>query len=195
LKTAEGFRQFVADDRIMRKIRFNIASLLLVVLVAAVGCAALRESTDIWDSSVLTLTLAVLLMSVLLAYHRAEKGRAFWLGFAVFGWAYLGLSLVPSIESRLITTKALRYLDFAANRDNDGSLDLYIANNSQPSAIYLSQGNTGFFVDALAGKSLGVSIGTTGNFIRIGHALLALIIAFLGGQLSRQLSSLHDRQR
>ena len=33
------------------------------------------------------------------------------MGFALFGWAYLGLSLVPSIESRLITTKALAYLD------------------------------------------------------------------------------------
>ena len=35
----------------------------------------------------------------------------FWLGFAVCGWIYMGLSVVPSIESRLVTTKALAYLD------------------------------------------------------------------------------------
>ena len=33
------------------------------------------------------------------------------MGFALFGSGYLGLSLIPSIESRLITSKALTYLD------------------------------------------------------------------------------------
>ena len=95
----------------MRRIRFNIASLLVVVLFVAVGFAALRESNEIWDSGLFTLTLVVLLISILLAVHRTEARRAFWLGFALFGWIYLGLSLVPSIESRLVTTKALAYLD------------------------------------------------------------------------------------
>ena len=95
----------------MRHFRFSIANLLFVVLVLAIGFAALRESSDIWDSGIFTLTLSALLISILLAIHRTESRRAFWLGFAVFGWIYLGLSLVPSIESRLLTTKALTYLD------------------------------------------------------------------------------------
>ena len=95
----------------MRRLRFNIASLLGVILVLGVGFAALRESNDLWESGVFTLTLAALLISILLAVHRTESRRAFWIGFALFGWIYLGLSLVPSIESRLITTKALAYLD------------------------------------------------------------------------------------
>ena len=99
------------DDRIIRKLRFNIASLLGVILVLGVGFAALRESSELWESGVFTLTLAALLMSILLAVHRGESRRAFWIGFALCGWIYLGLSLVPSIEPRLITTKALAYLD------------------------------------------------------------------------------------
>ena len=95
----------------MRRIRFNIASLLVVVLLLAVGFAALRESNDLWESGVFTLTLGVLLISILLAVHRTESRRAFWMGFALFGSGYVGLSLIPSIESRLITTKALAYLD------------------------------------------------------------------------------------
>ena len=95
----------------MRRIRFTIASLLMLVLFVAVGFAALRESNDLWDSGVLTVTLAALLISILLAVHRTESRRAFWLGFAFFGWIYLVLSLVPSIESRLMTTKGLAYLD------------------------------------------------------------------------------------
>ena len=95
----------------MRRFRFTIASLLVVVLFVAVGFADLRESSDLWESGVFTLTLAALLISILLAVHRTESRRAFWIGFTLFGWIYLGLSLVPSIESRLITTKAFAYLD------------------------------------------------------------------------------------
>src|SRR5208283_4800753 len=95
----------------MKHIRFSIASLLLVVLFVAVGFAALRESNETWESGIFTLTLAALLISILLAIHRTESRRAFWIGFALFGWIYLGLSLVPSIEYRLLTTKGLAYLD------------------------------------------------------------------------------------
>src|SRR4051794_10165401 len=95
----------------MRRFRFSIASLLVVVLFVAVGFAALRESNDLWDSGLFTMTLTGLLVSVLLAVHRTEFERAFWLGFALFGSTYLALSLVPSIEHRLLTTKALTYLD------------------------------------------------------------------------------------
>ena len=95
----------------MRRIRFNIASLLVVVLVLGVGFAGLRESNEPWESGLFTLTLAVLLISILLAIHRTESRRAFRLGFALSGTTYLALSLVPPIESRLVTTKALAYLD------------------------------------------------------------------------------------
>ena len=74
----------------MRRFRFTIASLLVVVLLVAVGFAALRESNETWDSGLFTLTLGVLLVSILLGIHRTESRRAFWLGFALFGCGYLG---------------------------------------------------------------------------------------------------------
>ena len=94
----------------MKRIQFTIASLLAVVLLVAVGVAALREASGLWESGILTLTLAALLISILFAVHRLESRRAHWLGFTLFGAAYLGLSLVPSIEPRLITTGGLAYL-------------------------------------------------------------------------------------
>ena len=66
----------------MTRFQFSIASLLVVVLFLAVGFAALRESGDLWDSGLLSLTIGVLLISILLAFHRTETRRAFWLGFA-----------------------------------------------------------------------------------------------------------------
>jgi hypothetical protein len=204
----------------MRRFRFKIASLLGVILFLGVGLAGLRESNDLWESGLFTLTLGVLLVSILLAVHRSEVKRAFWIGFAIIGWGYMAIALIPSIEPRLLTTKALAYLDSKVSRpipagvayadlDNDGMLDIYLVNNSQTSALYLNKGNGTFqdvtlfpgsnpagsgargnrlvFPNNSGGPWLRRSTGTTGNFIRIGHSLLALVAAWLGGQLSRRV--------
>ena len=63
----------------MRRIRFHIGTLVILVLELGVGFAALRESNDLWDSGLFTLTLSVILISILLAGHRTESKRAFWL--------------------------------------------------------------------------------------------------------------------
>ena len=193
----------------MRRFRFHLGTLVIFVLVLGVGLAALRESNDIWDSSIFSITLGILLISFLLAIHRTERRRAFWLGFALFGLIYLGLSLVPSIQSRLITNKALALLDSKVQRsspaglvyfdyDNDGAMDLYVV-NTQSHAFVLNKGNgdwikdvtvTGSnptrFTNILAGRSL-TGFGSTENFIRIGHSLFALFMALLGGYISRRL--------
>jgi hypothetical protein len=74
----------------MRRLRFHLGTLVILVLVLGVSFAALRESNEIWDSGVFTLTIGVLLTSILLAIHRTETRRAFWVGFALFGMAFLG---------------------------------------------------------------------------------------------------------
>jgi hypothetical protein len=186
----------------MKRFRFHIGTLVILVLLLGVGFAALRESDETWDSGIFSLTLAVLLTSILLAIHRTEKRRPFWLGFALFRSAYLGLSLVPSIESRLITTHTLAYLDAKMPRSIPASVALYdllVVNNSQPNALYRNQGNVvfedvtavaglnpagkevmgkGWVSKVLVGTALAGSSGTTENFVRIGHSLLALIAAF-----------------
>jgi hypothetical protein len=95
----------------MSRPRFSIAGLLALVFFVAVAVAAIRAATELWDSVLYTALGALLLTSVLLALHRAEQKRAFWLGFAVFGWAYLAASMVPQVEARLLTSSALAYVD------------------------------------------------------------------------------------
>lgn len=184
----------------MSRIRFNIASLLVVVLFVAFGFAALRESSDLWESGLFTLTLTVLLVSILLAIHRAESRRAFWIGFALFGWIYLGLSLVPSIESRLITTKALAYLDSKvpgrAQSFVTFSFTGTVAPGNQVQSVAFSPDGRQIAAsslgtvkvwDATTGRLFGGWAGTTENFVRIGHSLLALLAGWFGGLLSRRL--------
>ncbi len=189
----------------MRRIRFTIASLLIVVLLAAVGFAALREANESWDSGLFSLTLGVLLISILLAVHCAESRRAFWVGFAVFGWTYLGLCLVPSIDSRLITTRALAQLahnvprrtlkigkvrhagSWSISPGSPGNQVSSVAFGSDGSRIATSQPGIVMLWDATTGKPLGRLVGKTENSLRIGHSLFALIAGWLGGRLSRSL--------
>jgi hypothetical protein len=59
----------------MRRPRFTIATLLVAVVLAAVGLAGLRESDQRWDSDLFTATLGVMSLSVLLAVHcYGERG-------------------------------------------------------------------------------------------------------------------------
>jgi hypothetical protein len=176
----------------MRRFRFHIGSLVILVLVLGVGFAALRESTDLWDSGVFSLTIGILLTSILLAVHRTESRRAFWLGFALFGGVYLGLSSVPSIESRMMTTKLLAFLDSKVpGRLIHHVFFQYSATNSVAPINQVQ--NVAFTPDTnllglvTTGKLLGGWNGTTQNFVRIGNSLFALLAAWLGGQLSRRL--------
>jgi hypothetical protein len=91
----------------MRLIRFTNASLPGLVLFVGIALAALRRADDLWDSALFTLPLGLLPASVLLAIHRAGDRRAFWLDFAVCGWTYIGASLIPPVEARLLTTRGL----------------------------------------------------------------------------------------
>ena len=95
----------------MSRPRFTIAGVIAIVAFMAVGLAALRGADDAWDGGLFGLTALTLLMAVLLAIHRRGARRAYWLGFTMFGWVYLVMSLVPPIEGRLPTSKGLAYLD------------------------------------------------------------------------------------
>src|SRR5579864_2027208 len=193
--------------------RFSIASLLGAVFFVAIAIAGLRAASDLWDSILFTTTLALLLISTLLAVHRQDRRRAFWVGFALFGSAYLVASLVTPVESRLLTTKALASLDAARQNapkgsrlgffeyyDGDGLPDVIVSTVSEPVALLRNVGNSKFQdVTALAATpqsatlrqflALGLlkasSGGTSESFVRIGHTLTALMMAFVGAHLSR----------
>jgi hypothetical protein len=199
----------------MQRLRFHIGTLAIVIVALGVGMAALRESNDLWDSGAFSFTIAAFMVAVILAIHRTGKKQAFWLGFAVFGAAYLGLSLVPSIEARLITTRLLASVDSKMSRlnslgivyadlDNDGAVDLYVANGSQPKPL-AQNNNGGWIADVTPGALPGTRgypsgsydlifsnaspswPGTTANFVHIGHSVFAMIAALIGGLMSRRL--------
>ena len=73
----------------MRAVRFSIAWLMMVVLILALGLAALRNPSEMCSGSVALVTRALLCFAVVGAVCRTGRERTWWLAVAVFGWAYL----------------------------------------------------------------------------------------------------------
>jgi hypothetical protein len=186
----------------MKRFRFHIGSLLVLVVLLGVGFAALREANDHWDGIVLSSAVGILMVSALLVVHRRAERRAFWVGFALFGWGYLGLIALPSIEPRLLTTKALAYLDskvpgrpvvitgqaWGGPVNSTGQTVATVAFSPQGNLVTgTTNSGTVRLWSATTARILGSGGGTTENFIHIGHSLFALILAWLGAKLSRYL--------
>jgi hypothetical protein len=65
------------------------------IALVAVGVAALRSPTALWASLVILLALGAICGATVGAILRRGSDRGAWLGFAVFGWAYVLLTLSP----------------------------------------------------------------------------------------------------
>src|SRR5262249_55888089 len=93
--------------------RVSIGSLMCVVLVSAVGLAALRFASELLAGGMFLLTSVVLAVAVLGAIYARPRARARWLGFALFGWGYLLLAFGPwfaEMRPLLPTSKLFEYL-------------------------------------------------------------------------------------
>src|SRR5262245_38884415 len=62
-----------------------------IVIVGGLGMAALKIATVFWTNAAATLVLLLLLTGVAGAIFSRGDDRAYWSGFALFGWVYLGL--------------------------------------------------------------------------------------------------------
>lgn len=78
----------------MKWIRLSIASLMGLVVYAAIGLAAFANVNDtyygrLWDDTYYMITVFFLAIATIMAVLSPGHSRARWLGFAVFGWVYL----------------------------------------------------------------------------------------------------------
>ena len=86
----------------MSGLRFTLSSLAVTVTIVALACGVLVGSAY----CLAFLTLAVVgvhLTSVLGIIYRSTSSRAFWIGFAIFGWAYIVVAFAPEpLNSKLL---------------------------------------------------------------------------------------------
>ena len=171
----------------MSRPRISLAGLMGTILVLAIGVAALRDASETWAGVMLLLTLGLLGVSILGVIYRRDARRAWWVGFALFGWGYAGLTLAPwSKPEKLPTRVPLHYLyarmsprkvvamePFSASAGLDeGQFIVLDSNPSHDSLPGVPKGSDAVF-----------AIGTIDlkAFRAIGHCLLALVAGIVGG--------------
>jgi hypothetical protein len=140
----------------MGSMRFSILSLMGAVAVVALGLAALKSSSPAVAGATIMVTCGVLLLAVVGAACCGPSQRAWWLGFALFGWLYLPAAFFPewfgaeppTIE---VLTQAASWAGAGPARD--------------PRSKFAPT------VDV--------------NYAAIGHCIWALGLALLGGGLAR----------
>lgn len=180
------------------RLHFSLAGLLGAVAFVAVGCAALRYASDWWASGVLTLAVGLLLGGTLALFLRPGRPRAFWAGFALFGWAYLLLCFGPWIGSamgpRLITTRFFQWLEPKFRTTGDP-----VPWGNSPGLVYSNNnggapGSGTSVVWDIAGQSLPPAVPAWNSFQSAGHSWFALLAAFAGGLLGARCLAAADRQ-
>src|SRR4051794_21537121 len=100
LRTEEGGMR-------MRRAQFSIAGLMGMVLVASIGLAALRPGSETWAGVLFLVTCGVLALAIVGVACRGAGERAWWIGFALFGWGYLALAYWCSAPTPRLPTIAL----------------------------------------------------------------------------------------
>jgi hypothetical protein len=77
------------------KPRVTILGLMVVVALVATSLVALRSTLEIWAGAYFSLTVVLLCTAIPGMTFRRSIRRAFWAGFASFGWTYLVLCFGP----------------------------------------------------------------------------------------------------
>jgi hypothetical protein len=105
--------------------RFSVRSLMLLIVGAALGLAALRSANVYWAATTATLFVAALATSVVGALALRGREQYQWAGFAVFSVVYLAataLSLLFEPFYYFGTTVALNYVQSQVVGDSSASL-------------------------------------------------------------------------
>ena len=84
----------------MKTGRLTIAGMLGLIAFIAVAAAAMKNPSTLWTQTIVTAALTSLMFASLAALVR-RGDRSFAIGFAVFGWTYLVLSLAPWFEEHV----------------------------------------------------------------------------------------------
>jgi hypothetical protein len=204
----------------MRRFRFTIAHLLLLVFFCGVGFAALRSASQLWANAWFSAALATLTVAVLAAVYRRGRRRAFWVGFASCGWVYLLLAFTAWFQAQtspfLLTTAILDIL-YARIVPSPPPMPapamgmMGMMNGSMGSGMMLGAGSPGgmgggmmptpspweswTWPDASSGvgNQIGiVSLVSPDPFRRIGHSQFSLLFALFGGMLARRLHATRE---
>jgi hypothetical protein len=103
------------------KLHISISQCLVLIIPIAVGLAAITNPSAFWEGTVFALGLILLFTAILGVLYREGGGRAFWLGFSIFGWGIYLLCSDISFEFRPSASVATTYSPVSPSFWFDGS--------------------------------------------------------------------------
>jgi hypothetical protein len=198
--------------RLPNRIQVTLAGLLAAVGAIAFCLAALTHASPNWASVFLTGTVAVLFVALSRTIATRGRSRAFWAGFAVWGWGYLFLVSWPagpyswpepwvpaSMAEPLPTTRLLRWthgaMPVGAGPLAAGtSVSIEESGRSYPGTILATKGEQYLarydgwpsnFDTWVTSARLRPSVPKWESFQQIGQAAWALLLGLFGGFLTR----------
>lgn len=175
----------------MLGLRFSLRWLFGIVSFVALGCGLLIYATSLLSRLTFTLLLVGLMAAVLAAVFRAGERRAFWVGFAGFGFAYIWLICgswqAPSgngpLRDSLATTAALKWCREKVPRTTSLTVSAQSPGGMMAGGMGMGEGmmpSAGMMSNApvianVSGPPDWIDFSTTG------HSLFAFLLAALGG--------------
>jgi hypothetical protein len=196
--------------------RFSLRQLFVGMAVIALGCVALRNASDAWVAAMLGLAQLALATAILLVIFRRGAERAYWIGFATFGWLYFLLMLVnwsidPNASSdclfrphRLATT---RLSNSCYHWTFDEAFERYLARFPAPryfdpmtglATSMIPKADGSYRVPSVAWPPPGAPAlpgPDEGSFANVAHALWTILLAAIGGCLARWLYATNQERR
>jgi uncharacterized membrane protein YeaQ/YmgE (transglycosylase-associated protein family) len=184
--------------------RLSIRALMAVIVVSAIGLAAIRNASDLWAGLLLMIVLGFVGAAILGAIFSRGARRAWWTGFALFSGGYLVLALVPWLSAQLGTTQLLNYVHARAVTSTIASFELSrldkntvlyrivspdggVHESKVADSVYKSTGGSEL-LDSIAPvnrwRSALPGAANHDQFQRVGHSLFALLAALVGGTVA-----------
>ena len=163
----------------MPRFRISLASLLGIVAVIAMGLAGMVSASSLWTTAAATVCLAVLLSAVLAARLLTGIDRAFWAGFALFGWSYLLLVNWDWVGGQFGHDLTAGLSDIAESMFADVAIP---GPPQSPAIAPAGRPAVGFniqYLESVRGRQIRL-----GNFVQIGRMILSLLFGLLGGWIA-----------
>ena len=200
----------------MAYLRIRVAGLIGLVAATGVGMAACTSPTAELTAGLFTAAGASLVFSILAVVYRSREHRAFWAGFALFGWAYIvscyGPVVGSAVRPRLLTTYLIDRLYVLMNPRLQETFQSVVAGaeGSARSQWHIrfdqeDDPNADSVVLTAVGKrrttesylSFYLPVGSDNLvwFRRSGQAVITLWVALCGGIAGRYLYATREGQR
>jgi len=112
----------------MFRFRFSLLHFLIFITFLAVGLGALASGSRLASSGVYTLFLGMICLALAGAIIVRGDARPFWIGFAIFGWAYFlfafesGSSSSPQRAWASVWLSRISYSNYNSDNSSDSHL-------------------------------------------------------------------------